>query len=131
MKKLILSILALATVAMITPMFVKVSAADMTCAIPFDFSVNGKLLPAGNYVFSTKDSTVMINGWKKGAVVVTNGLQDPRNHDTKAVFDRTGDRYVLREVWVVGAGHQVPKTRADKARLASGAPVETIVIRGM
>jgi hypothetical protein len=136
MTKHILSVVgALAVAATLSPLNVTTSAAEMTCRIPFDFTVNGSLMPAGVYTFSTHDAMMSVSGPRGGALVLTSTASTSSTSIVrKAVFDRTDDGYVLREAWLGGySGRTLPAPRVnpDRPKIASNAPVERVEIRGL
>jgi hypothetical protein len=50
-------------------------------------------------------------------------FDEARVTDTKLVFHRYGDRYVLREVWTgTGTGRDLPEPRREKELAASASP---------
>ena len=76
--------------------------------IPFQFVVEGKALPAGEYDFirSTDDQSIQVIPLKKGpstaALVLTRmgrGIHTTPG-DAHLVFDKVGETYFLSEFWV-------------------------------
>ena len=133
-KRLLTFLSAVAVVAMLTPLSIPVQASEMNCRIPFSFVVNDKTLPPGLYTFSVHDGILMVRGRSDGAVVMINPVDSRATAELKAVFERTGDRYELREAWLgTGIGSVLPgvKRHGERDKLASNVPVERIVIRGM
>lgn len=133
-KRLLTLLSAVAVVAMLTPLSIPVQASEMNCRIPFSFVVNGKTLPPGIYTFSTHDGILMVRGTTDAAVVMTNPVESRAKAELKAVFERTGSRYELREAWLGNSiGSELPrvKSHGERDKLASNLPVERIVIRGM
>jgi hypothetical protein len=88
--------------------------------IPFNFVVNGKTLPAGNYAISesSHSRTLVIRGIDNDTVA----LAIPTNVESavsegygKLVFHRYGDRYFLSQAWVPGEGRAIlPSGRVEK-----------------
>jgi hypothetical protein len=78
--------------------------------IPFQFIIEGKTLPAGEYDFvrSDNDQSVRIVSLKKGpsadALVLTRlgGGIHSTPKDTHIVFDKLGDTFVFSEFWIPG-----------------------------
>jgi len=124
--------LALATlVALSAPLSVVTHAAELRFRIPFTFTVNGTSLPPGDYTMNTDRAGLVIRGLVRGAVILANPTQSNTPTDAKAVFDKIGDQYTLREVWVGGShGVELPRSKADRdrARTANAAPVEVVMI---
>lgn len=82
---------------------------NLVVNIPFDFSIKGKTLPAGEYILSrssTADQTGLVLRRKDGkanAVILTRMLQTPeRQEESRLVFNRYGEHYFLSQVWTVG-----------------------------
>jgi hypothetical protein len=76
--------------------------------IPFEFTVSGKVLPAGNYSFipSNDGMTVKVVGQKHSAVAVVltrlaAGIHtSPEN--SHIIIDKIGDKHFLSEIWIPG-----------------------------
>ena len=119
--------------------------------IPFDFSIAGKKLPAGNYsigrVTPNSDNTILSIRDANGRAKETPLSMPVESLDVKdqatLVFHRYGDEYFLYQVWSAGetTGRQFPKSSAERAiqshltNEASGmvAPktkVETVTVAG-
>jgi hypothetical protein len=99
------------------------SAAAIECRIPFSFVVDAKALPAGTYRVDTSaaQGLLEVRDMRHGAFALGIALDDPRTPETKLVFHRYGDQYVLREVWTGdGLGRELPEPRLERA-LAEGA----------
>jgi len=105
---------------------VPAQAAEIKCRIPFAFTVNGKALPAGTYTLSTQNSALFVRGTSDGAIVLANNVNSSKNAEPKAVFEKYGDQYFLREAWLgAGTGRQLLAPHIDRDRKAS---VERIVV---
>jgi hypothetical protein len=99
---LILSILLLAVFASAqAPSIVKAK-------IPFAFSVEGKVLSAGEYEFTEdpKDRVISVRGSGGVALapIITRlaaGIHTTPQ-DSHIVFDKVGDSHILSEIWVPG-----------------------------
>ena len=75
--------------------------------MPFSFIVGNKVLPTGTYtIIPATDTTVAIQDWDKHVSVLSNVSQDSEQSKNGAelVFDKFGDKYVLREVLGGSAG---------------------------
>jgi hypothetical protein len=92
--------------------------------IPFDFSVDDKKLPAGEYTFSRlsrfSDSKMMLISSVDASTRVyqsTFGVEvlTPKN-DSTLVFHKYGDQYFLEQIWSYGeqGGTQVPESRIER-----------------
>ena len=103
--------------------------------IPFSFVVNRQTLPAGQYDitrYSSGANLLIIHGDENGenALVTANSAQSLNPADqTKLVFKRHGDRYLLSEVWVEGsrAGRQLPQS-APKSEVALDSRANPVVV---
>ena len=96
---------------------------ELRCQIPFGFTVNGKTLPPGAHHVDVDvaQGMVELRDMSHGAFALGVALDDPRTPETKLVFHRYGDQYVLREVWTGGGlGRELPEPRLERA-LAEGA----------
>ena len=81
---------------------------SFTVTVPFEFSVSGKTLPAGEYtvirVGVSRDALTMCSKDGKGsasALTKTIETRDIQNQ-TKIVFRRYGKQYFLSQVWISG-----------------------------
>ena len=76
--------------------------------VAFPFTVEGKALPAGQYVFTLQESgdvfRVVGEGKDVMATVVTRlgGEMRSAPKGTHLVFDKVGELYLLSEIWVPG-----------------------------
>jgi hypothetical protein len=133
MTKRFFVVLAVAGVmAVATPLFVTVQAAEVRCQIPFSFTVNGTTMPAGTYNLSTNDTALFIRGMSHGTVTLSNRMESRTATDAKLVFEKRGDEYTLREVWMgEGTGREVPPTRTEKDKRLALGPAERVVIFAM
>jgi hypothetical protein len=91
--------------------------------IPFQFTVNDKPLPAGEYEFFSADpnsetamSVRAVNGEKEDTSLVELVKAPTSGAKTELVFDEIGKQYFLRQIWVAGqdVGHQIALTNAEK-----------------
>jgi hypothetical protein len=97
---------------------------NLVVDVPFDFTVKGKTLPAGEYIIR-RASTVDNNGLimqrkdsKGNAIVLTMTVQARENQkESRLVFSRYGDRYFLSQVWTSGdsIGRELHKTRQERS----------------
>ena len=97
-----------------------VAAADIRANVPFSFTVNKKVLPAGTYnVTSSNAHTLLISSFGAGAITMGQRAES-RSGSPRLVFHRYGTEYILREVWMGGAsGYQLSETKRER-ELASG-----------
>ena len=97
-----------------------VVAADIRANVPFSFTVDKKVLPAGTYnVTSSNAHTLLISSFGAGAITMGQRAESTSG-SPRLVFHRYGNDYILREVWMGGgSGYQLPQTARER-ELASG-----------
>jgi hypothetical protein len=92
--------------------------------IPFDFTVKGKTLPAGEYIISrasTADKPGLMMQRKDGessAIVLTKSVESSKNQrESRLVFSRYGEHYFLSQVWTAGdmEGRELYKTNQERS----------------
>jgi len=95
----------------------------LTANVPFDFTVAGKTMPAGEYevVRNSTSFALVIRGLDRQtsaiAIVTGGSIQTPNPaSDTKLVFNRYGNRYFLHQVVNGYASQQflLPVVRAER-----------------
>jgi hypothetical protein len=131
MTKRFLSVLsALTLVAMLAPLSVRIGAAEVNCHVPFAFSITGKPLPAGSYSVETLGAALVISGAKQHAIAMGTHTESLTPTDPMLVFEKAGDQYTLRQIWMVGGvGQEFRLSRREVDRRAAGAfQVERVVI---
>ena len=119
------------------------SANNMVVAVPFDFNVAGKVLPAGEYI--VKRATQNTNeGWqvlrtdgRAGAFVLTTSIQRRAvSENSRLIFNRYDDKYFLSQVWTAGNnyGRGVSKSGGERSLereiAKKGAGRQTVAIIG-
>ena len=92
-----------------------VAAADIRANVPFSFTVDKKVLPAGTYnVTSSNAHTLLISSFGAGAITMGQRAES-RSGSPRLVFHRYGNDYILREVWMSGAsGYQLRETARER-----------------
>ena len=74
----------------------------VTATVPFNFTVNGRTLPAGQYTIgndSTSPRTVTISDRQAGVAVMAITIPDSSTSaDNKLVFHRYGNQYFLSQI---------------------------------
>ena len=127
-----LSIVAALSFAIGLPlMTATVSADEVKCRVPFSFSVAGRTLAPGTYRLATQGASIFVRGDVGGAIALSNRASSRASSEPRLVFEKYGDHYTLREVWMGGGtGVELIRTRADQNwRTASlNAPVEIVVL---
>jgi hypothetical protein len=95
---------------------------NLVVNIPFDFTVKGKTLPAGEYIISrssTADKTSLImerRDGKANAIVLSKPVSSRENQsESRLVFNRYGEQYFLSQVWTAGdmQGRELYKTNRE------------------
>jgi len=122
MKKQILKALALTVLMLLSvaPAHAQ-STNQVAVTVPFDFSVNGKAMPAGDYTIEAvqiagSQAVRLID--RKGqvvATVATRAVQGRFQRESRLVFHRYGDQSFLAEIWTLGekTGHRLSPSRAE------------------
>lgn len=86
--------------------------------IPFDFTIAGKTLPAGQYTMmrGTGQGTLLIRNTEKGWAAATIAQDGNVKDDGKAVlqFHRYGDQYFLATVSDGNTASELPMTKAER-----------------
>lgn len=98
---------------------------ELRCQIPFSFTVNHATLPPGTYTVEVDPEGGMVELRDMGHAAFALGIpfDEARVLDTKLVFHRYGDQYVLREVWTgTGTGRDLPEPRRERELAASASP---------
>jgi len=101
-------VLAFAALLTMTMTAISYGQGSLRADVPIAFNVAGKVLPAGNYVFSptTDNRSVKIAGEKDSAVALVLTRLAAGIHttpgDSHIVFDKVGEDYFLSEIWIPG-----------------------------
>jgi hypothetical protein len=92
--------------------------------IPFEFSVKGATLPAGEYIVSNQATSDRMSlsmrrtDGKGSAIVLTMNVQKPEiQTESRLVFNRYGEHYFLSQIWTSGDsdGRELFKTRQERS----------------
>jgi hypothetical protein len=118
-KRIFKSLSAASLIALFTMAASPSQAGQITAKVPFSFTVNGSTtLPPGDYTLSTGgagNSTVLISGASKSVFGLTNRLESRGQDESKLVFHKYGDTYILRQVWMGGgSGRELPRSRFER-----------------
>ena len=109
---------------------------SFTVNVPFDFSVSGKTLPAGEYmvirVGVSRDALTMCSKDGKGsasALTKTIETRDIQNQ-TRIVFRRYGKQYFLSQVWISGrtTGRELFTSKVERELTRGAAKPRTIAV---
>jgi hypothetical protein len=103
------------------------SAQNTTIAkvtIPFAFQTGSQTLPAGTYRIERESSNLILlegPGKASGLLLMHAASRSKAPDHGMLSFDRTGDKYYLRQIWTAGnpTGLECPKSRAEKAALVA------------
>ena len=92
--------------------------------IPFDFQTSNQTLPAGTYRIE-RESHNLIKlegpGNTGGFMLMHDASRSKAPVQGMLSFDRTGDKYYLRQIWTAGnsTGLECAKSHAEKAALVA------------
>ena len=112
---------AVAANAQVSRVAANETANNLMAVIPFEFTLDYKTMPAGEYLVQTLGTAgnglliQSIDG-KTSAFRPSEALEQVRNRtNARLVFHRYGDRYFLSQVWCGGdsAGRQLMKSRDE------------------
>ena len=90
--------------------------------IPFSFQTTLQTLPAGTYrIVAESNHLIRLEGPGSvgGFVNTYDATKNQAPDHGSVVFDRTGDKYYLRQIWTAGSrdGQECPKSKAEKQSL--------------
>ena len=91
-------------------------------SIPFAFQTANQTLPAGMYRIDRESNhLILLRGPRQAAGFVTmhDAIRSHAPDHGAVVFDRSGDKYYLRQIWTAGdnVGLECPKSRAKRESL--------------
>ena len=134
-------VVGLALVASVQSANGQITSHAVTAAIPFDFVVGDKTLPAGKYMVSsaTQDGTglkIQNRDAKSAAFRFTSPIPEKSTKRTaKMVFHRYGQQYFLAEVWSTdGYGRALRQCKLERnirRELASNASYQVVEVVAM
>ena len=99
-----------------------------TAAVPFDFMVGNRHMPAGTYDITSGQSTLLVRGEDNGSasfVLSFSAYAAKTQEQAKLVFKRYGERYFLSQVWYPGSdqGRQLQVSKVERElAMNSGKP---------
>jgi hypothetical protein len=87
--------------------------------VPFGFNVGSTYMPAGSYeVRALGSRATLIQTWDghNQVLALFNPAGPSKTDETKLVFQKYGDRYVLSQIWtsLSGQGLEAPKSDMEK-----------------
>jgi len=101
-------------------LFALVPAYAVTANIPFNFTVDGVRMPAGEYVVSSPSERVVIlqhvGGPESKATITNNGTSTNIYGRSKLVFHKYGNAYFLAAVRFNGRNPTRPQRRTGRCR---------------
>ncbi|HEX4308464.1 MAG TPA: hypothetical protein VHZ25_00485 [Acidobacteriaceae bacterium] len=104
--------------------------ADTSVNVPFSFTVNGKVCPAGHYSIGRNDNngivTLRNDDWKSSFTWLA-GPGDPTPYDARVIlrFDQDGGNYTLQSVQY----HSLITARLDGRKLTETGPTRVVLGR--
>ena len=127
MKRQALTILTtLSLLVMLTTSVNAQSDLRLKVNIPFEFSVRGKILPAGEYTVRYRTQGFLLiqsADLSTSQVFGTSSTQAGTNRNQSSlVFNRYGDQYFLSKVWKAGRsiGFEVRRADSEKRLIRAG-----------
>ena len=101
--------------------------------VPFDFVVNGKTMPAGEFLIQSLDNVRPVlsisSGNQHGWMLAIGDKSPNASEKTALVFHRYGDRYFLAAIKRAGtSGYQLPPSRLDQELQAQNIPQEEFTL---
>jgi hypothetical protein len=109
----------------------------MKANVPFGFNVGSTYMPAGTYEVRALGGRATVIETKNGhnrVLALFNPAGPSKADETKLVFQKYGDRYVLAQIWTStsGQGLQAPASDLEKeiksASNATSGGAETVVV---
>ena len=138
MKRNVYGALMIIALALIVSVPMTQAQARAKANVPFEFSLNHQMMPAGNYEISSEGNKLLevrnLDNMKACLVIESVHVQASQTSEAphaKLVFHRYGDQYFLAEIWDGSAlGIRLPESKHEKElQLSSNAPQpETVVI---
>ena len=119
MRKILTTMALFAVTSLVAVNNVSAQEHSVQANIPFDFTVNGALLPPGTYFFkSTSSHQVLVQNKARGASAMANAFSDDKSSQdvAKIVFNKVGDQYFLHEIVATSASQSVtlPVSKMEK-----------------
>jgi hypothetical protein len=115
-KRIFKSLSAASLVALFMAVASPSQAGQLSVDVPFTFTVNGATLPPGTYTVDTTGplSSVLVRGNTESAFATSNKLDTNGSYDSKLVFHKYGDTYILRQIWMAGTARELPRPRLER-----------------
>jgi hypothetical protein len=112
-------VLAFAALLTMTMTAISYGQGGIRVNVPMAFNISGKVLPAGNYVFSPTNGSksITVAGVKDSATALVLTRLATEIHttpkDSHIVFDKIGEDYFLSEIWIAGSDGFVLRTTEE------------------
>jgi hypothetical protein len=126
--------LALLAAALLFASTAQAQALHVKADVPFDFIVGNTVYSAGTYTIgpaTQSSNALLLDGGDARAIVMPNhcSLTLP-SENTRLVFERMGDTYFLRQVWVEGRtdGREFPKSKSELQMAKNHTPTESVTL---
>jgi hypothetical protein len=126
-KQILKAATILSLVVALTITFVALPAAadsfgSIRVDVPFDFTADHSIFPAGKYTIRTVENTngvirITSEDGKASVFLSTHSAESVQSKDeTVVIFHRYGDQYFLFQVWAVGdtIGSEIPKSSMER-----------------
>ena len=137
MKK-VLGCLSMAALAILLAAPVSAQTTALKASVPFDFTIGGRTMPAGDYVLSTNGGSGVLQVWNaaKGiapAFATINAGNGPSDGDGAFLkFNRYGGDYFLAGIWdrsaLAGCSVPMSRTEREEAHSASLRKPEVVMV---
>jgi len=124
------SLLALAAACLVPA---QTTSAAIKAKVPFEFTVMGRTMPAGDYVVDRSNSSATVilkcQEHKVSVIVPTDAAERlATQQDAKLIFHRYGDQYFLSEIWGAGTdGRKLHKTKLERDLALRDSPNRTVI----
>jgi hypothetical protein len=129
MKNLRSILAALAVLLMATAAHAQTT--KLAATIPFNFVAGDRAYPAGDYTIGADGVVLKISNTEKTEVILSQGCESlTPSANTKVVFDRVGDNYFLRQIWVEGKlrGRQLPRSHSEMQIAQNHEKMESVIV---
>ncbi len=119
MKRNIYGALMIIALALIVSVPMTQAQARAKANVPFEFSLNHQLMPAGNYEISSEGEKLLevrnLDTMKACTVIESVHVQASQAPHAKLVFHKYDDQYFLAEIWDGSdLGIQLPESKREK-----------------
>jgi len=128
----------MAALAIVLAAPVSAQTTTLKASVPFDFTIGGRTMPAGDYVLSTGGGSgvLQVRNVAKGiapAFATINAGSGPSDGDGAFLtFNRYGGDYFLTGIWdrstIGGCSVPMSRTEREKAQSASLAAPEVVLV---